>query len=72
MALTATIDITKNPIELTVTSDKRKVQVTVTTAGETATGTATYPVNITDTSGRVWTLKAGTTDNGITAVYTGS
>lgn len=68
MALTASIDTSKTPIELTVVSDKRKVEVTVTVAGETATGTATFPVKITDDSGRVWTLKS---DDGTTAVYTG-
>lgn len=68
MALTATINTAKTPIELTVTSDKRKVEVSVTAAGETATGTATFPVKITDASGRVWTVK---TDDGTTAVYTG-
>ena len=69
MALSASIDITKNPIELTVTSDKRIVAVTVTAAGETASGTATFPIVITQSGGRVWTLKG--TDNGTTAVYTG-
>ena len=69
MALTATIDLSKTPIELTVVSNKRKVDVTVTAAGETATGTAVFPVTVTDTSGRVWTKKAG--DDGVTAVYTG-
>ena len=68
MALTATVDLTKSPILLTVVSDKRKVAVSVSSAGETATGTATYPVTITDTSGRVWSLKS---DDGATAVYTG-
>lgn len=68
MALSAAIDITKTPIELTVVSDKRIVAVTVTAAGETATGEARFPVTITQSGGRTWTLKS---DNGTTAVYTG-
>jgi hypothetical protein len=68
MALTATVDLSVTPPTLTVTSDKRKVSVEVTSAGETATGTATYPVNVTDSSGRAWTLS---TDDGATAVYHG-
>lgn len=66
--LTAKIDLTVTPITLTVTSDKRKVEVSVKSAGETATGTAVFPVTITDTSGRTWTQKS---DDGTTAVYTG-
>lgn len=68
MALTAKIDLSKTPCQLTVVSDKRQVVVSVTSAGETATGTATFPVTVTDDSGRVWTLKS---DDGATAVYTG-
>ncbi len=68
MALTAAVDLTKTPITLTVTSDKRKVAVTVTSAGETATGSATFPITVTDTSGRVWTVVS---DDGATAVYSG-
>lgn len=67
MALTATLDLTKTPAELTIVSDKRKVTVTVTSAGDTATGTATYPVTVTDDTGRVWTSQS---DDGTTAVYT--
>lgn len=67
MAITASVDISKSPIELTVTSDKRVVNVSVTSAGETATGTATFPVTVTDAS-RTWTKKS---DNGLVAVYTG-
>lgn len=67
MAITATVDLSKSPIELTVVSDKRRVAVSVQAAGETATGTATFPVTVTDAS-RTWTLKS---DNGATAVYTG-
>lgn len=66
MALTATINLSKTPPELTVTSDKRKVAVSVTAAGETATGTATFPVTVADDSGRVWTRKS---DDGTTAIY---
>lgn len=68
MALTASIDITKSPLELTVVSDKRRVRVSVTAAGETAVGTAIFPVTVTDDSGRVWTRKS---DDGTTAIYTG-
>jgi hypothetical protein len=66
MAITASVDITKTPIELTVTSDKRTVSVSVTTAGETAVGTATFPIVVTDAT-RTWTKK---TDDGHVAVYT--
>jgi hypothetical protein len=68
MAITAVIDTKKTPMELTVTSDKRKITLTATVAGETATATATFEPIITDTSGRVWTKKS---DNGTTAIYTG-
>lgn len=64
--LTATIDLTKTPIELTVVSDKRVVSVQVAVLGETATATGKFPVKVTDTD-RTWTLK---TDDGKTAVYT--
>lgn len=67
MALTATVDITTTPVTLTVTSDRRKITGTVTSQGETATYTATFPVTITDTTGRVWT---GRSDDGVKAVYT--
>lgn len=68
MALTATIDLTLTPPTLTVVSDKRVVKVTVSAAGDTATGTATFPITVTDDSGRTWTVKS---DDGTTAVYTG-
>ena len=68
MALTASVDITKTPIELKVTSDKRKVAVTVAAAGETAVGTAVFPVTVTDSSGRTWTKVS---DDDTVAVYTG-
>lgn len=67
MALSAKLDISKTPMTLTVTSDKRVVAVSVTAAGETATGSATFPVAVTDDSGREWTKKS---DDGVTAVYT--
>ena len=68
MALAATVDLSKNPPTLTVVSDKRIVTVTVAAAGETATGTAVYPVTVTDSSGRTWSKKS---DDGATAVFTG-
>ena len=68
MALTASVDVTKNPIELTVVSDKRKVSVVVEAVGEQATATGQFPVKVTDSSGRTWTIKS---DDGTTAVYTG-
>ena len=68
MALTASINLAKTPPELTVTSDKRKVTVSVQSAGETAVGTAVFPVTVTDDSGRAWTRKS---DDGTTAIYTG-
>jgi len=68
VALTAAVDLTKSPIELTVVSDKRLVSVQVTAVGETATATGTFPVTVSDSSGRVWSVK---TDDGHTAVYTG-
>ena len=64
MALTVTIDLTKVPPTLTVVSDKRLVTVTVSSAGDTATGTATYPITITDLV-RVW---KPVSDDGKTAV----
>lgn len=67
MALSASVNLSVSPAELTVKSDKRVVEVTVSAAGETATGKATFPVKVTDASGRVWTVKS---DDGATAVYT--
>ncbi len=66
MALTAVVNVAVTPITLTVTSDARRVSVAVTTGGETATGTATFPVKLVDVD-RTWTLK---TDTGLVAVYT--
>lgn len=67
MTISASVDLTKTPPTLTVVSDKRKVTVTVTSAGETATGTATYPVVVVDSSGKTWAVKS---DDGVTAVFT--
>lgn len=67
MAISAAIDLTKSPPTLTVTSDKRSVTVTVSCAGETATGVARYPVTVSDSSGKVW---KAISDDGTTAVYT--
>lgn len=67
MSLSATVDITATPIKLTVVSNKRKVDVSVAAAGETATGTAVFPVTVSDPS-RTWTKVS---DDGTTAVYTG-
>ena len=64
--LTATIDLTKTPIELTVMSDMRVVSVQVSAVGETATATGRFGVKLTDTD-RTWALKS---DDGKTAVYT--
>jgi hypothetical protein len=66
--LSATVDTTKSPIELTVTSAKRKVSGTVTVAGETATYSGAFEPTVTDDSGRTWTKKS---DDGSVAVYTG-
>lgn len=65
MALTATVDVSKTPITLTIVSDKRLISVSVTSAGDTATGTATYPLTIVDAA-RTW---AKVSDDGKTAVY---
>lgn len=64
MALTATVDLTKTPPTLTVVSDKRLVTVTVTSAGDTATGVAQYPITVTDLV-RTW---KPVSDDGKTAV----
>lgn len=67
MALTASVDLTQTPIRLTVVSDRRKVSGTVTVGGETANYSASFPVSISDDSGRVWSVFS---DDGATAVYT--
>ena len=64
MALTVTIDLTKTPPTLTIVSDKRLVSVSVTSAGDTAVGTATYPYTVTDTA-HTW---KPISDDGKTAV----
>lgn len=66
MALTASVDLTKNPPTLTVVSDKRKVSVQVSAVGETATATGTFPIKVTDDSGKAWSVQS---DDGTTAVY---
>lgn len=69
MALTATVDTTKTPIELRVISDKRKVTGTVTVGGETANYVGAFEPKITDDSGRTWVKRD---DDGSTAIYTSS
>jgi hypothetical protein len=64
--LTASVDLSKSPAELTVVSDKRAVSVVVSAVGETATATGTFPVRLTDAD-RTWKVKS---DDGKTAVYT--
>jgi len=66
MALTATLNLSVTPNTLTVVSDKRKVEVTVTAVGETAVAKGTFPVKVTDSRGVVWNVKS---DDGATAVY---
>lgn len=68
MSLSATLDLTVTPPTLTVVSDRRKVTVDVHSAGDTATATGTFGVQVQDDSGRVWTAQS---DDGTTAVYTG-
>ena len=67
MALTASVDVSKTPPTLTVTSDKRKLSVNVTVLGETVVAIGLFPITVSDDSGATWTLK---TDDGVTAVYT--
>jgi hypothetical protein len=64
--LTASVDLSKSPIELTVTSDKRQVSVQVTVLGETVPATGKFPITVTDAD-RTWKIKS---DDGKTAVYT--
>lgn len=66
-ALAVTVDLsTPGTIIATAVSDKRQVAVSVYAAGETATGTATFPITFSDTAGRKYTKKS---DDGVTAVY---
>lgn len=67
MAITATLELAATPPKLTVVSDKRKVEVDVTTAGETAHCSGQFAITVADNSGRVWTKQS---DDGVTAVYT--
>lgn len=70
MAISAKVDTSKNPIELTVVSDKRVITIdgTASAAGELAPfeGRIVMPVTIADPE-RTWTKKS---DDGVTAVYT--
>lgn len=68
MTISAKVDLTVTPITLTVVSDKRLVSVQVSAVGDTATATGQFPVTVSDSSGRVWTVKS---DDGTTAVYSG-
>ena len=68
MTINATVDLTKTPPTLTVTSDHRIVSVSVTAAGDTAVGTATFPVTVTDAA-HVWKVVS---DDGKTATYVAS
>lgn len=63
--LTASVNTTVTPATLTVTSDRRHVSVEVHCAGETATATGSFPVQIVD-SDRTWEQVS---DDGTTAVY---
>lgn len=65
--ITASTDFTKDPPELTVVSDKRAVDVLVSTAGENVTAIGAYPITIVDDSGKVWKPK---TDDRTTAIFT--
>jgi hypothetical protein len=65
MTLTAEINISVSPPVLTVVSDRRLIEVTVSTAGETTTATAVYPVTITDPD-REWIEQS---DDGVTSTY---
>lgn len=68
MALTGSLDLTKTPAVLTVVSDRRKESVDIHSAGDDLTLTGNWPVAVSDSSGRVWTVQS---DDGVTAVYTG-
>lgn len=62
--LTASVDTTKTPLELTVTRPPVHGEVTV--LGETISFEGVLAIKVTDAE-RTWTLK---TDNGTTALYT--
>jgi hypothetical protein len=64
--LTANVDLTKTPIELTVVSDRRVIDFDVHSAGETTTAYGVWPIRFEETD-RVWKLKS---DDKKTAVYT--
>lgn len=64
--LNATIDV--STMKLTVTSDKRKVQATITVGGEEAKVSALLEPVVSDPSGRTWKKLS---DDGSVAVYQG-
>lgn len=69
--LTAFVDTTKTPIELTVglsdaLAERRSVHVDITLLGETVAVDALFPITVTDAE-RTWTVKS---DGGEYAVYT--
>lgn len=73
MAITANVNVSTTPIELTVKLDaslaaKRSIDVDITVLGETVHASAYFPIKVVDAE-RTWTLK---TDDGVTAVYTAS
>jgi len=73
MALSASVDISKSPLELTVRLDsalaaKRTVDVDITILGETVHAAAVFPIKVVDAE-RTWTIKS---DDGTVAVYTAS
>jgi len=73
--LTASVDTTKTPLELTVVlsnalAARRSLHVEVTVLGETVLVDTLFPLTVTDAE-RTWTLKAETT-LGDLAVYTAS
>ena len=73
--LTASVDLTKTPIELTVKlnaalAEQRTVHVDITVLGETVGVDALFPIKVVDAE-RTWTKKSESTD-GTTAVFTAS
>jgi hypothetical protein len=73
MALSASVDTSKAPLELTIRLDaalaaKRTVDVDITILGETVHASAVFPIKVVDAE-RIWTFKSESSD-GLTAVYT--
>jgi len=71
--LTASVDTTKTPLELTIglgdaLAERRSLHVEVTVLGETAVVDTRFPIKVADAE-RTWTLKF---DDGDLAVYTAS